>query len=282
MNNIEISYLMQLQTSDSVEFYKTKFKTFQILIRSLFFGYNLIFYAIFFGSYIIAGNKLAANSDNEVLDVISITISNITYQNFFLACMISLYSTYFFLDVIDTWLKKIVNEKFVTGKHDLEVLRLVSTIMDKLCDVMEVGNSSSRMNIATFVHYFSFFGVICTYSGILIIVFDDNTELSEFFNMSGVWIVYNSIFFAWIFAFSSLIKKKCQIIELTCIKFLTKSESTPKTGKSIQHLSLQLFHRRPIFSCQMFNIDWIFLFHLIAESFSYLVIIFQFDINLYK
>lgn len=257
-----------------------KFRTLQTTIIALFFSCTLIFITVTSVYYIIAGSKLAESRD--VLEQIFIAINNITYHFYFLTSMVSLYFVHFFLDVIDANLNTILKVRFVTEKQYIEVLRLVSILMDKICYVMDVFKLSNRMNVVMFVHYFAFIGVICTYSGILIMTFDYNSEFIKFFSMAAIWIIYNSLFFAWTFAFSSLIQKKCQTIELTCIKFLTKSESTSGTGKSIQLLSLQLYHRQPIFSCQMFIIDWNFLFHLIAESFSYLVIIFQFDINMYK
>lgn len=274
--------ILQLKSSGSVQFYETKFTTLRNVIAGLFCGYNLIFYLTMFGSLIIVGNRFSEGNDAEMLNLLFILIDNIAYQNFFLGFMISLYSIYFTLDVIGSWLKSVVKQDIAKEKNDVQVLRLVSALIDSLCDVMEVGQKSNRMNIVFFVHYFALLGVICTYCSIFFVVFESNAEFLAFFSMAAIWISYNFMFFAWTFIFSSLIKKKCQVIELTCIKFLTRSDSTPKIDTSVQLISLQLYHRKLIFSCKMFNVDWIFLFHLIAESFSYLVIIFQFDINLYK
>jgi hypothetical protein len=55
-----------------------------------------------------------------------------------------------------------------------------------------------------------------------------------------------------------------------------------KLQRKAELLVLQFEHRQPLLSCGLFSIDWYLLFYLVGTSYSYVLIIIQFELHTYS
>jgi hypothetical protein len=202
------------------------------------------------------------------------------YQNFFIGFILTIYAVYVFLDAIDDRLNTILEQS--TQMHENELmysLKCIRIIVDKICDVLEDIKLGYSINTIGFMMYFVTFCIFCIY-GTISYFLPPGTNQAElvFLALIFMWTLYNSFFFVAIILISCWIIKKVQIVEAKFHKLLLKYKASSKICMSINTSSMQLFHRSPIYSTGLYVIDWKFLFSVFASSFTYVIIIIQFEI----
>lgn len=263
--------------------YEKKFKKFMNFTFMLFICYV----ALLFANLTISGMVLKVDlaKENELklnFCGASILLNSITYQNYYFGFITSLHLIHFFLDVINDRLYTLLRQPNSANdeKALIGLLRLAMMTVDKTCEAMEVIKKCHAVNTICFSIYFSFYALFCFYGAISYFLYAEKDSY-KFFMLTLSYTLYNLTMFLGTFTASCSILRKCDAIEIASLKFLSRQNLTTATLKAIETLCLQLHHRRPIYSCGLFAIDWKFLFFLISMMFSYLIIFFQFDFKTY-
>lgn len=216
--------------------------------------------------------------ETDVTSMLFVNVNNFTYENFLIGFLVIIYQINLFLEVIEKFLDQVLSNKETYSVEEIEkLLLLVKTLMIKICDALENITHCYLSNTYAFLNYFALFNVFSIYGFVALYMRDSSSTDLIFSCVAAFWTLYNSIFFIFTFVVSNWIKKKGRNIEAKSFNLLCKFGFSPKICKSVVNLSLQLEHRRPMFSCAFFVVDWKLLLHLLGFCFTYIIILIQFE-----
>lgn len=246
-----------------------------IVCKILLIGYALIYTFCFFASIFILIGYETDVEKNRINQVI-VSIDAFLYQNYYVSFMYLLYFIEMLLRIIEEHVEQVLNSAEEMLERDVFItLKLVRILLDKISDTLENIQKCYVINTLLFLQYYTFSAIFCVFG--VITYFLMGSQQAFVIYMLVMWLCYQSPFIIWTFLYASRIKRRGINILAMCYKLLFKYRSTSKICKNIQILTLQFHHRRPLFSCGLFVLDWYFLFFTIGFAFSFLVIFLQFE-----
>lgn len=252
-----------------------------IVGKVLIYGYALLFTFSFLSSvFIILANETAVEKNR--IGQMAVSLDTFAYQNYFAGFLYLLYYIDMFLATIVEHLDELLKVEGKMKENDvIETLKVVRILFDKISDTMENLQRCYLINTIVFMIYFTFSTIFAIFGVITNFLIDSLTR-NYVSVMLIIWTFYNFPFVIGTFFYSSRIKREGRKLHAVCFKFLYQfgSNSNLKVCKSVQTLSLQVHHRRPLLSCGLFVVDWYFLFHIIGLIFSFLLIFIQFEIQM--
>lgn len=238
---------------------------------------------IYFGVLVIVSSTSvilasASGLQSDLLSAILFPINALAAQNNSLAYMLTIYSIYHQLSLLNEFLRILASDELKSDRDiDIE-MRLVARIVDKLCDILETLKIVFSVSNIIYVFFFAMYFILVMYSAISYFIQDKATQADLSYSCFGiVWGLYYSPFIIWSFVVSSLIVREGRKIESSFQKILFKNRIDLKIYRRVELLSLQLEHRHPDIDWGMYKIDWKFLSYLIGLCCSYIVIIVQFE-----
>lgn len=200
---------------------------------------------------------------------ISFLISFLTSKNFVVLSFLLVYASSTRLGLINKALKAHSNQ----NQEFISILKLC----EKFCDTMDLINRCLAvfflLNIAEFLFHciFSLFSVYR--------MFHSQNFLKDiiFLGTGFVHIFPIFLFIMAVVVVSSSIKRQAS----ETLNLIHATKLKPDCDHEMLNLlriaSLQLHHRKPAVSCSIFEVGWQFLFIMIACTFSYIIILVQFD-----
>lgn len=207
-------------------------------------------------------------------NLIMLNITMLTYQGYASGSMMTFYTIYSRLAIMNEFVLKCRNEP---NQKLLKVLKIALTFNDKVCDTLESIKVTSAINTAMYCIQGSFFAVMANYSYISYYSNKDATLLDKVFAITAFnWCTYYSVFLFWTCYYSYKIEKEGECLE-NIIQGLSASIKQKEVQNRVQLMHLQLFHRGPRVECGLFNINPKVMFYFTQLCFSYVIIIVQFD-----
>jgi 7tm Chemosensory receptor len=250
------------------------------LTFSTIFGNVLMIFVLFVSLHILSGDLSKEYGLSNVLKIM-FTYNSLAYQSYTIIYMIIIYLIYSRLSFITDFLKTM---KYDSKKdHVLKELKVVADLIDEVCDALKSIKFCYTINTVIYTLHYSFYTILSIYGVISFLLRRNASEFDrKYVLLNLTWNAFYAPFAIWVFLMSNWIKKSGKIIEIEIHRVLSKVRHDEKIHKKAQLIFMQLYHRRPIISCGVFTIDWYFLFHLIGLSFSYLVIIIQFELKTFN
>lgn len=186
--------------------------------------------------------------------------------------MITLSCTYYQLHAINGLLVASIDN--VEGSSTVQLIRQISIMHDKLCDVCDATSLYYLLNNLVFNFGFMYFNIFFCYL-IYILIWNPSQEIIYFAFAFALWlffympgIFYNFTFVGWIE------KESSRMANL--IQFLVEKEQNLEGLRSSQIMLQQVKHRSPKFSCALYDLNWKAFFHMIGSIFSFTIILIQF------
>lgn len=167
---------------------------------------------------------------------------------------------------------------FVTVNDEIcRLINMTARLYDTICDITELINSYFSFNMLlnclqyTFVIIFFSFGIFHHFV-------DENSNNNQLLYafVTFSWVLYFSMSVMFIITISSWIKNKS---ELTVQLFhnITILRNHKSVIRNVELATLQISHRKPLISCELFNIDWTLTLSILGTTISYVVILIQFN-----
>lgn len=242
---------------------------------------NLLTYLIcvIFSVFITIYGKVMTErnqSSPDAFQSITVLLNTFLSQVFYVGFMYVIFLISKFLETIREYLDQVLLPgNILSEKEAVLALRNISIMIDKICDALINIQRCYSINAITFLAFFTCSNIFCLF-GVISHFMSSSKDRDDFFIMLIVWNLYNYPFVIWTFVFASRIKNEGEEIHS---KILEIYKPTTKLMKSVQTLSFQLNHRYPQLSCGLFVFDWFFVFVIIGTTFSYLLILLQFEIQ---
>lgn len=156
-----------------------------------------------------------------------------------------------------------------------DVIRATSIMFNKLCDLCDSMSSFYSVNNLFSIFIVVYFYVYLFYSTYAY-VHQPSQELFEFMLTSLLWCSYFTPCALWMTIFSSWIQSEGYKTANLVHQLASTTDGSPKNFNSSYIMTLQMHHRNPKISCELFDIDWKACFLLIGSIFSYSIIMIQF------
>lgn len=204
----------------------------------------------------------------------------ISYQSYLVGYMVIVYTIYFRLFLI----RKFIEKQFLDKENELSIknLKSVASLVDRVCDSLDSLKICYSINTVVYLIHISLYSILTCYGLLSYFSKPKNLPGELLFSLIYLsWTFYYAPFGIWTFLTANWIKKEGKIIETQIQKLLFKYIGNVNHHKRAKLIFLQMYHRRPIISCGVFVIDWGLLFYFMGVCFSYLVIVIQFDKQIY-
>jgi gustatory receptor len=204
--------------------------------------------------------------------------------------------TFWFFEVVNctvlliVYLRFDMARKFLTLKCSVEEsrtlikkLRAVSGILDATCDAMESIKLCFSINMINYVLQYTFMLTYSAYSIISYAFHDKSFKLDLIYMLMAItWTLTYTPKVLFLFWISNAVNNKEKSIEDLVRTIQSRNISDLKLQRKAELLILQFEHRKPLLSCGLFSIDWYLLFYLLGTSYSYVLIIIQFELHTYS
>lgn len=238
----------------------------------LYSGYTAIFIGNLTINYILT-KPFHSNLEIDKITGLFFFLNSFSYEIYCVGFMITLYTIYNRLALINDFLQ---TQEDSNEENAEKAFKTVAMFIDKICEVLESTKFCFALNNIIYIFQYLFFSVLGIYS---FISFYYSQQIGTFYNvyviMNLLWGFYYFLFIFWTFFFSEMIKREGKRTEKLLQKLICKNDQM--THRAAQLLHLQLHHRRPIVEWGIFTIDAKAAFHFWGLSFSYLIIILQFE-----
>jgi hypothetical protein len=260
-------------------------KTDQLLkfMIALFLVSCVLFFSVI-GSNIYSSYIIAENFEFDVFEGFVYILNLISYQNFLVIYILNILVANMQVNSVAEFLGKSLksdNENLMIKRSDL---RIVSDIIDRICDCVDTFKFSFTLNTLTFALIVFFYFVLGVYASLSYIVRVDPDRNELFFLiLVTLWELYYLAYFFIIVWAADFMKNESVIVESMVIRILEKSSRCGgKLFGRCESLLLQLQHRRPLVSTGFFIVDWSLLFTILSGTVAYLAIIFQFELKTFE
>lgn len=171
-------------------------------------------------------------------------------------------------DILETNIK--YNDKSVITK----IMTKAPLIYDKICDLHDSISAFYVVNNLFFVTGLTYFYVYLTYAIYVYINFPSNSLL-DFLLSTLLWCVYYTPCAIWLITLSNWTQNE-GLRTATLVQQLSEQSSKLGSLKRSHIFSLQVKHRNPKITTELFDINWKTLFVLIGGVFSCSIILIQF------
>ncbi|XP_053670703.1 uncharacterized protein LOC128721024 [Anopheles nili] len=161
-------------------------------------------------------------------------------------------------------------------KEQINVLKQIKILHDKLNDVVELVNYCFSVQITFCVGLCFVIGVVCSFG--LFRAFIYRNELFYMGVLNFVWYLYYLLFVLFFIAVGSKITREGNRIGVLVHKAINCSSSTVVINE-LNLFSQQLLHRSPVITCGLFVYDWTLWYTMIGATATYLIILIQFDVS---
>lgn len=246
---------------------------------------------VFFGYYILFAWNLFVNAYgfkdyNDVIKVdyvriILFNITMITYQGYAVGGMMTRYTIYNRLVIMNKFVRETAEKEFLTGKEMLMILNKGSVFMEKVSDALEAIKQTSSTSWVFLLFMGVYYTVIGVYSFISYTFRKYSDDLDYIVVITSLnWGFYFLSFNIFIFFYSHKIQVEGHRFKAAAEKFSSKTNHKV-IHRKIQTIHLQMYHRRPVVGSGVFVIDLKLAFELAAMCFSYILIILQNDREYY-
>lgn len=178
---------------------------------------------------------------------------------------------------INLYLKQLIKDVIIINDDICRLIKIAAKLYDKICDTTELINSYFTLNMIsnciqfTFVIIFFSFGIF----HYMMDVNSNNNQLLYSF-VTFTWILYFSMPVIWMIIISSWIKNESELTIQLFHKLIILRNHESIT-RNVKLATLQLSHRKPQISCELFDIDWTLTLSIFGTTISYVVILIQFD-----
>uniref|UniRef100_A0A182QNT4 Gustatory receptor n=1 Tax=Anopheles farauti TaxID=69004 RepID=A0A182QNT4_9DIPT len=161
-------------------------------------------------------------------------------------------------------------------KEQINVLKQIKILHDKLNDVVELVNYCFSVQITFCVGLCFVIGVVCSFG--LFRAFIYRNELFYMGVLNFVWYMYYLFFVLFFIAVGSKITREGKRIGILVHKAINCSSSSAVINE-LNLFSQQLLHRSPVITCGLFVYDWTLWYTMIGATATYLIILIQFDVS---
>lgn len=201
------------------------------------------------------------------ISFVSFVMIYILSLNYFALCMWILIAAYNRILSIKEFVQQMPKDQSSSFKEAL-------MLYDKFCETMSLINSCLGITFSTVMFELLYHCVVQFFNVYNFVEKKPSSSDTYNFIKSLFEIFYEAIFPACIFTCSSLINSEAE----NCLQILTNSEGLDgDLMKAKQFAALQFEHQNSEISCEMFVVDWKFLFLLIVCGFNYMIVLIQFD-----
>ncbi|XP_052866876.1 putative gustatory receptor 28b [Anopheles cruzii] len=161
-------------------------------------------------------------------------------------------------------------------KEQINVLKQIKILHDKLNDVVELVNYCFSVQITFCVGLCFVIGVVCSFG--LFRAFIYRNELFYMGVLNFIWYMYYLFFVLFFIAVGSKITREGKRIGILVHKAINCSTSEGVI-RELNLFSQQLLHRSPVITCGLFVYDWTLWYTMIGATATYLIILIQFDVS---
>uniref|UniRef100_A0A182PR54 Gustatory receptor n=1 Tax=Anopheles epiroticus TaxID=199890 RepID=A0A182PR54_9DIPT len=167
-------------------------------------------------------------------------------------------------------------------KEQINVLKQIKILHDKLNDVVELVNYCFSVQITFCVGLCFVIGVVCSFG--LFRAFIYRNELFYMGVLNFIWYMYYLFFVLFFIAVGSKITREGKRIGILVHKAINCSSSSAVINE-LNLFSQQLLHRSPVITCGLFVYDWTLWYtvspflQMIGATATYLIILIQFDVS---
>ncbi|XP_061500794.1 putative gustatory receptor 2a isoform X2 [Anopheles gambiae] len=161
-------------------------------------------------------------------------------------------------------------------KEQINVLKQIKILHDKLNDVVELVNYCFSVQITFCVGLCFVIGVVCSFG--LFRAFIYRNELFYMGVLNFIWYMYYLFFVLFFIAVGSKITREGKRIGILVHKAINCSSSSAVINE-LNLFSQQLLHRSPVITCGLFVYDWTLWYTMIGATATYLIILIQFDVS---
>ncbi|XP_058116145.1 uncharacterized protein LOC131287708 [Anopheles ziemanni] len=161
-------------------------------------------------------------------------------------------------------------------KEQINVLKQIKILHDKLNDVVELVNYCFSVQITFCVGLCFVIGVVCSFG--LFRAFIYRNELFYMGVLNFIWYMYYLFFVLFFIAVGSKISREGKRIGVFVHKAINCSSSAAVISE-LNLFSQQLLHRCPVITCGLFVYDWTLCYTMIGATATYLIILIQFDVS---
>lgn len=195
---------------------------------------------------------------------------NITY-------VLVLLAVYARLHGINLYLEQQIKDVIIVNDEICSLIKMAARLYDKICDSTELINSYFSFNMISSCIQFTFVIIFFSF-GIFHHLVDVNSNNNQLLYsvVTFTWILYFSMPVVWIIIISSWIKNESELIVQLFHK-LSMLRNHKSIIRNVELVTLQMFHRKPLISCVLFDIDWTLALSIFGTTISYVVILIQFD-----
>lgn len=244
-----------------------------LIATSTYAGYFLLFVNHLFLNLALT-HSIKEQMRLDSVTVILYCVNSLTYQNYTIGYMLTIYVIYFRLSLVRRFLETLEG-KDLKIKHDL---KNVALIVDRICDSLESTKFGYTINTVVYILHFAFFSILLVYSCLSYIFRAPSGDIDLLYSELAIaWEIYYAPLIVWIFLYSNSIQKEAQKIANLVHKLLHVNQIDAKTYERCKVIFMQMQHRHPEMSCGVFVVDLKLMFYLLGVCFSYLVIIVQFE-----
>lgn len=256
----------------------TKPVRFFITSALVFVLYNLLALINFFLNYSII-EPIRQNFEISLFKGSLFFVNTIAFQNYSICFMLIIYSMHTRLTLINKFATKIAENAKGNNEEVLKNLKSSAYFVDTLCDCMESIKFCYTINTVAYFTQFAFFTILSIYSLISCMLQGNISQLDiSYCLLTFIWELFYAPFVIWTFVFGSLIKKEGRNF-IVIVEKLRFHCHDLRVSKRIDLILMQCHHRRPLFECGFYVVDWKLLLQAMASCFSYLVVIIQFELQ---
>lgn len=213
------------------------------------------------------------NAVEELLSIITFA----SHLSFCIGYMLLLSAIYSRLNAVNECLKQQMLMNHQSHQMNIEIIKKVTIMYEKLCDITELYNVCFAFNIIINFVQFTFFVIFNLFATYHYLTSPDSQYQELIFNLiSFGWVLYYAWSPIWILIFSSWIKTQGNETGALFHKLMNVKNDI-KLMNTFHITTMQLNHRQMNISCGLFEVDWQYLFGFIGTVFSYLIIMIQFD-----
>ena len=204
-------------------------------------------------------------------------INYFTYMTLNIAYVLFSLAVYSRLRGINIYLEQHMKDVITVNDEICFLIKFAVRLYDKICDTTELINSFFSFNMMinciqyTFVIIFFSFGI---YHHLIDVNVNKNQVLYSVVISS--WVLYFTMPVMWIITISSWIINESNLTVQLFHK-LTFQRNHKNVIRNVALAHLQISHRKPLISCELFVIDWTLPLAIVGTTISYVVILIQFE-----
>lgn len=248
------------------------------------FRISIIVFIAYFGFLCFAilldktlSKEIEMENNVDVVEELLSILNFAAQLSFCIGYMLLLSAIYARLIAVNECLKQQMLVQHQSHQMDLEVIKKVTIIYEKLCDITELYNVCFAFNIMIYFVQFTFFVIFNLFAIYHYLTSSESHYHELIFNfISFGWVLYYAWSPIWILIYSSWIKTQGNETGALFHKLMNVKNDI-KLMNTFHITTMQLNHRQLNISCGLFEVDWQYLFGFIGTVFSYLIIMIQFD-----